>query len=759
MYFKKFEILFIFITFALLTFSSPIKNEKVKIDKKSLKSIKPTEKIQKITNGLSIVEAREQYNLLEISNLCEYNIDDNCINKVLNTTGSSMPHFKANGMKGSTFSVPKKDGKGYYVGRNLDLNKEIQNLILVSYPKDHYSSISTVNTDFIKQMDTKDQFTDNILMFTPFFATLDGLNEKGVSIAVNMNQGDVIKTGLNEYKLDMNVSFLMRYVLDYASSTDKAIDIIRGFELHNDFDFNVHFMISDANGKSVVVEYQFDKDKGTSKMIVTESSIVTNFNISNGKKRGLGKKQYDIIKKSKKTTPKMNVDDVKKTLKAAKSNTQCSIVYDLNNREAIYYVRGNYQQGYKVQFEEYHDDSFPPNPEDENDFDIVDIDVTKDIQKFGNSTFPFRVFEYEGDYGFNEFMEQGGAISEVDLFKYVSNRTGISIPFNNTNGKLPLNGNACSAFTVQNEKGDGYYFGRNYDFPNGDTIAVITRPKGGYASISTVDFNMINEFGQGKDTESVFATQLQSNSTSNYVLPDELLKEAVVYTPFDGMNEMGLSITINMVSDGSEVCIVDQNDEGKVHLTMSSLVRYLLDTAASVDDAVKKIKSINMHNHYVHFLISDASGKTVLIEFKNDSKEGVKMFVIETPLVTNYYLADDEELKEKNTEIVFNDRRYDSILNRLTQKPNQTVKDVRNTLRASNQDITIWSAVFDKVKKEVTYFIKNDFSKGYRIKLSDNKKSFEEDNTTVLGDEENDILTQESDDIEDDDETLVEEKN
>ena len=56
MYFKKFEILFTFITFALLTFSSPIKNEKVKINKNTLKSIKPTEKIQKITNGLLLLK-------------------------------------------------------------------------------------------------------------------------------------------------------------------------------------------------------------------------------------------------------------------------------------------------------------------------------------------------------------------------------------------------------------------------------------------------------------------------------------------------------------------------------------------------------------------------------------------------------------------------------------------------------------------------------------------------------------------------------
>jgi len=740
MYFKKLEIIFtFFFTFTLLAFSFPIKDEKVKFNNKYIKSIKPTEKIQKITNGLYIVEARKQYDLIELGSLCKFIIDDSCINKILNTTEISPFQYtvKANGMKGSTFTVPKKDAKGYYVGRNIDLKKDSQNIILVNYPKKHYSSISTVNPDFIKQIGgKKDQSFDNTLKIVPFFATLDGLNEKGVSISVNMNQGDVIKTDINKYKLNLNVSFLMRFVLDCASSTEKAIDIIRGFELHNDFDFNVHFMVSDANGKSVVIEYVFDKEKGTSKMIVTESSIITNFNIYRGKKSDLGKKQYNIIKTMKKFAGKMNVEDVKNTLKAVKRNTQCSIIYDLDNREAIYYVRENYHIGYKIQFEKYHDDSFPINPEDENDYDIVNINVTKEIQKFGDNN--FRIFEYEGDYKFNEFMEEGGAESEYDLFEYIFKRHGFDFPYNDTDYKFPFKGNACSAFTVQNENGDGFFFGRNYDYPNGEALAVITRPNNGYASISAIDINMINEFGHGNYNESTIA---QPNGGSKSELPYELLKEIVVYTPFDGLNEKGLSISMNKVSDGSEVSVVNQNEEGKVHLTMTTLIRYLLDTAATVDEAVEKIKSINMHNPYVHFLISDASGKTVLIEFKNDSKEGVKMFVIKTPLVTNYYLADDEELKEKNFDIIFDDRRFDSILDRLTKKPKQSLKDVRNTLNASHQETTVWSAVFDKVKSEVTYFIKKNYSVGYRIKLVDNK-SLEEDTPTTSSDEEKIFIIQ-----------------
>jgi len=660
---------------------------------------------------------------LELGSLCEYKIDDGCINKILNATGISSPQYtiKANGMSGSTFSVPKKGDKGYYVGRNIDFIKESQNLIFVNYPIKHYSSISTVNPDFIKQIGSKkSQLSDNVLMVAQYFSTLDGLNEKGVSISVNRNQGEVIKSTENTKKyLTFNVSFIIRFVLNYASSTDKAIDILRSFELHNDFDFNVHFMISDASGKSVVVEYVFNKEKETSKILVTESSIVTNFSIARGKKTGLGKKQYNIIKKMKKTTPKMNVNDVKNTLRAAKHNTQCSIIYDLNNKEAIYYVKGKYQQGYKVKIEEYHDDSFPSISEDNDDLNTVDINVTKEIQRFGDHH--FGAFEYEGDYGFKDFMNRGGALNEIDIAKYVYERHGYDFPSNNTDNEFPINSNACSAFAVQNEAGDGYFFGRNYDFYNGTALAVVTRPKGGYASISTVDANYVNWLSQGNDTTTILETAISGrNITSTYELPDEVLKELAVYLPFDGMNEKGLSITLNMVPKISIFREVDQNNKNKVNLTMTTLIRYLLDTAATVDEAVKKIKSINMHNHYVHFLISDASGKTVAIEFKKDSKKGGKMLVTETPIATNYYLADDEELKSYNYEIIADDRRYDSILDRLTKKPRQSLKDVRNTLRAANQEITIWSAAFDKVKKEATYFIERDYSVGYKIKLTKN---------------------------------------
>jgi len=737
---KKFETFITFITFALLTFSSPIIIDE---EKNSITSIKPTNYPQSITDGLSIIEVKGGMDILSLLTICDdYNVNKDCFSKILSVIGSSTSDqytFKADGMKGSTFSVPKKEGDGYYVGRNLDLNKDSHNLVLVNYPEEDYSSITTVNLDFIKKVGGEDidLINNDILMLASIFATLDGLNEKGVHVSINMKQGEVLKNQVNYIKDNAVASYLVRFILDYASTTDQAIDLLRFFEIHNEFDFDVHFMISDTNGKSVVVDYRLD-EKGTSKINVTETTIVTNFSFSSGEKSGLGMEQYNIINEKISSTPSMNVEEVKETLEASKRDTQCSIIYDLNNREAIYYVRENYQQGYKVQFDKHIDDSFPPNPEDEKDFKIVDIQINKSMQKVEDTK--FRVVEYEGDYHFDEFLAQNGAQTELDIVRFVLGHTDMNIPMNNYGASFgfPTPVDACSAFNVQNESKDGYYFGRNYDWLNGTALAVVTRPKNRYASVSTIDTNLINMFVSGKPMDELLTTSYEE-TVLDYELPEELLKEIAVYLPFDGMNEKGFSISMNMVN---YIVPIEQNDEGKVHLTMTTLIRYLLDNVATVDEAIDVIKNkINMHNSFVHFVIADATGKSAVIEFKADEKEGTKVFVVDSHLATNYFLADDYELKENNYDLIGKDKRYDKILDRLTKKPNQSMKDVRNTLRAGNQYKTAWSIIFDQVHMEATYFIRNDFSVGYRIILMDDDENMDEEETLIDVDD-NDLPTE-----------------
>ena len=88
----------------------------------------------------------------------------------------------------STISVANADG-GYLFGRNFDWQK-CDALVVTSCPKEGYASISTVNLNFIKQGAEfiANMLTDEMMTIAAIYAPLDGMNEKGLCVSVNMIQ-------------------------------------------------------------------------------------------------------------------------------------------------------------------------------------------------------------------------------------------------------------------------------------------------------------------------------------------------------------------------------------------------------------------------------------------------------------------------------------------------------------------------------------------------------------------------------------------
>lgn len=89
------------------------------------------------------------------------------------------------------------------------------------------------------------------------FASLDGINEKGVSIAVLTL--DSLPTRQNSGKLKINTSLAIRLVLDRAASTQEAIDLLGSYDMVAMAGRDYHFFINDASGDSRVVEYDPQK--------------------------------------------------------------------------------------------------------------------------------------------------------------------------------------------------------------------------------------------------------------------------------------------------------------------------------------------------------------------------------------------------------------------------------------------------------------------------------------------------------------------
>lgn len=225
---------------------------------------------------------------------------------------------------------------------------------------------------------------------------------------------------------------------------------------------------------------------------------------------------------------------------------------------------------------------------------------------------------YEGDYGFDAFLKQGGASTDAQMADYIIGFLTHGL-WTSSGAEEADRGFGCSAMTVRSPQGDTL-FGRNYDWQDCDTMIVITKPSGGYASVSTCCLDFLG-FGEGWKPEGI---------------ANEMMALAAIYVPLDGMNEIGLCVADLMAGDDTET----HQRSDKPDLTTVSAIRLLLDQAATVDEALALLGRYDMNSSIGsahHFAISDASGRSVVAEYIDNT-----LCITETPIVTNFYLTEGE---------------------------------------------------------------------------------------------------------------------
>lgn len=356
---------------------------------------------------------------------------------------------------------------------------------------------------------------------------------------------------------------------------------------------------------------------------------------------------------------------------------------------------------------------------DEKVIPIQEIKATEDMKVITEN---FRVTEYRGDYGLDEMLEAGGFDNDFDLIKYTTKFIG----YNDTSVFLKNDkGMACSAFQTPNIEGNGYFFGRNFDWIYCTPLIMVTYPDHGYSSISTVNTDFINWASENIPYEELYEKIVNHPQDINQ-LPDDILRISAIYTPMDGINEKGLSISVNMVPGN---WTIHQRDSGKINLTTLSIVRVMLDKAATVDEALDIIKRTNLHasfDYLNHYLISDTNGKSVTVEYINGEP-----VVTETKIITNFYIAKELE------GVGYGQDRYDAIKNMMTEYPKMNADNVRDALAAAEES-TQWSIVYDQLNIEATYYLRGNFKQGYHIKL--NVDNALDDETLVGSDPEDSVL-------------------
>lgn len=303
----------------------------------------------------------------------------------------------------------------------------------------------------------------------------------------------------------------------------------------------------------------------------------------------------------------------------------------------------------------------------------------------------FYTMDYTADYKLDKVLNEG--ISNIEYMKKF-------LQCQLLNSDLDINGTVdagCSAFCVKDPT-DHIIYGRNFDYKMDMTAVLIrTNPKNGYKSIGMVDAGWIG---------------YRIGSLSNKVT-DISTSTFFPYLVMDGMNEKGLVIsTLKVREKGTSI------NTGKTKIITPIAIRLVLDRAANVSEAIKLLESYDMNSSMkdadFHFLISDASGRTVVIEYCNDT-----MSILNNTYVTNFYLLPEMQGKCRGMD------RYEIIKSTLSFKNSILTKSEAMSLlelisqpeTEESTSMTQWSIVYDLNDLNATVSIRRNYKKLFYFEI------------------------------------------
>ena len=304
----------------------------------------------------------------------------------------------------------------------------------------------------------------------------------------------------------------------------------------------------------------------------------------------------------------------------------------------------------------------------------------------------------------------------------------------------------CSAFTSFNEEGD-VITARNYDLAHTDedgnatglNVVFQLHPKGKYASINFADAAWMSLIGVP------YTAHALDDGNAN-----RLFLAFLPYICMDGMNEKGLTVSILSLDLKEGESAVNQNESGKDTVTITEMLRLLLDECADVNEAISLAKSYNMTNLLgadFHLFVTDALGNSVVLEWRYN-----ELYVTYQDAVTNFYVGFDdgedcyygEQLKEKFVKEENLTRNYlygyghgyarfntivemlnGHIVNDETYQTSITDQEAMDTLESVAQDydgtsltsLTQYSVIYNSTDLTVDVCVMSNFDKHYTFTL------------------------------------------
>lgn len=154
----------------------------------------------------------------------------------------------------SAFNAFTPDGD-HIMGRNFDF-KTAPCLVLWTHPEGNYSSLAVVDHNFITYGNKRNKFNGKNsaqLLLSPY-CCVDGINEKGLSIAVLQIRAKATQQK-NPTKKDITTTAMVRAVLDTCADVDEAVELFRKYNMHDSLYCCYHYFLTDSTGRAVIVEF------------------------------------------------------------------------------------------------------------------------------------------------------------------------------------------------------------------------------------------------------------------------------------------------------------------------------------------------------------------------------------------------------------------------------------------------------------------------------------------------------------------------
>ena len=175
-------------------------------------------------NSIEQITAYDDYNLYRMDVTYDYSIDDvinygitdnqSMIDAILKETLPLLPvHMKAPNYGCSAFATVSD--RNILMGRNYDFKRDTSAMLVYCTPKDGYKSVALAALDNISANQPDISMAKKLACLTAPFICLDGMNEKGVSIAVLTLDSEPVNQSTGKQKIFTTLA--TRLVLDCAA--------------------------------------------------------------------------------------------------------------------------------------------------------------------------------------------------------------------------------------------------------------------------------------------------------------------------------------------------------------------------------------------------------------------------------------------------------------------------------------------------------------------------------------------------------------